>query len=302
MIGLGILGRALLLAAGMALAGGVNAQQAAPTTKVTKPGSKPAAKAVSKPAPAELEPKAMEILKAMSAKLAAAKAMSFTAVVTYESPSRLGPPLAYTTTSDVVMQRPDKLRVITPGDGPASEFYYDGKSMMAFAPAENLVAVAAAPPTIDATLKAAFDTAAIYFPFSDVVVADPYQGIAEGLKVAFYIGQSKVIGGVTTDMVAFVNDNVLVQAWIGAEDKLPRMLRAIYRDDPQHLRHQMELSNWKLDPVLAADVFTSSKAANAMKIAFAAPTQPTQSLKPPAKAKSAAKPVAAAKSTAAAKP
>ena len=52
------------------------------------------------------------------------------------------------------MQRPEKL-VITPGDGPASEFYYNGKSMMAFAPAENLVAVAATPPTIDATLKAA---------------------------------------------------------------------------------------------------------------------------------------------------
>jgi hypothetical protein len=32
--------------------------------------------------------------------------------------------------------------VITSGDGPASEFYYDGKVMMAFEPAANLVAVA----------------------------------------------------------------------------------------------------------------------------------------------------------------
>jgi hypothetical protein len=35
--------------------------------------------------------------------------------------------------------------VITLGDGPASEFYYDGKAMMAFAPGENLVAVARRP-------------------------------------------------------------------------------------------------------------------------------------------------------------
>src|SRR6185295_6512005 len=113
----------------------VGAQQAAspatPAAKATK-AAKPAAKAAAKPAPAELEPKAMDILKAMSAKLAGSKAMSFTAVVTYESPSRLGPPLAYTTSSEVVMQRPDKLRVVTAGDGPASEFYYDGKVMMAF--------------------------------------------------------------------------------------------------------------------------------------------------------------------------
>jgi hypothetical protein len=294
MIGFDAIGRAMLLAAGLLLATTVAAQQAAPATKATK-SPKPAAKAAAKPAPPELEPKAMDILKAMSAKLAGAKAMSFTAIITYESPSRLGPPLSYTTISDVVMQRPDKLRVITPGDGPASEFYYDGKAMMAFAPAENLVAVAPAPPTIDAALKAAFDAAAIYFPFSDVVVSDPYQGIADGLKVAFYIGQSKVIGGVTTDMVAFVNENVLVQVWIGADDKLPRMLRAIYRDDPQHLRHQMELTNWKLEPAVAADAFTSAKAAAATKIAFAAPTLPAAGLKPPAKGKVAAKAQPAAK-------
>jgi len=295
MIGIESFKRALWLVAGIALAAGVDAQQTNPAPNAAK-SAKPAAKAAAKPAPPELEPKAVDVLKAMSAKLAGAKAMSFTAIVTYESPSRLGPPLAYTTSSEVVMQRPDKLRVITAGDGPASEFYYDGKAMMAFAPADNLVAVASAPPTIDGALKAAFDTAAIYFPFSDVVIADPYQGIADGLKVAFYIGQSKVIGGITTDMVAFVNDNVLVQVWVGTDDKLPRMLRAIYRDDPQHLRHQMELTNWKLEPTLAADAFASAKAAAATKIAFAVPSAPAPGLKPPAKAKAAAKAPPAPKS------
>jgi hypothetical protein len=74
-----------------------------------------------------LEPKAIELLKAASNRLAAAHTMSFTTVVIEESPSRMGIPLAYTTKSDVVMQRPDKLRVITLNDGPASEFYYDRK-------------------------------------------------------------------------------------------------------------------------------------------------------------------------------
>ena len=158
---------------------------------------------------------------------------AFTAVISYESPSRLGPPLVYTTKSEVTLQRPDKLRVITPGDGPASEFYYDGKTMMAFEPAANLVAVAEAPPTIDAALKAAYDSAAIYFPFTDVIVADPYKGIADGLKLAFYIGQSRVVGGTTTDIVAIVNNWVFEQIWIGAEDKLPRKVRAVFLADPR---------------------------------------------------------------------
>ncbi|MEO8752092.1 MAG: DUF2092 domain-containing protein [Casimicrobiaceae bacterium] len=273
-----------LLAAGVFAATSVNAQQQPKpqTTKRAKSASKEQVRAVE----LTLEPKALELLKAASDRLAAAHSMHFTAVVSYESPSLLGPPLVYTTKSDVVMQRPDKLRVITSGDGPPSEFYYDGKTMMAFAPSENLVAVADAPPTIDAALKAAFDSAAIYFPFSDVIVADPYRDIADGLKVAFYIGQSQVVGGATTDMIAYANADVFVQAWIGAEDKLPRRLRAIYRNDAAQLRHDMELSNWQLDVDLPADAFGSSKATVATRIEFERPDpQLPQSAQTPPKGK-----------------
>src|SRR5215468_1926899 len=265
------LGIALLLVAA------VTEAQAAPP-KRTK-----ASKTAVPAAQLTLEPKAIDILKAASSRLAAAKSMRFTAVVSYENPSLLGPPLIYTTKSDVVVQRPDKLRVITSGDGPPSEFYYDGKMMMAFAPAENLVAVADAPPTIDGTLKAAYDSAAIYFPFSDVIVADPYADIADGLKVAFYVGQSQVAAGTTTDIVAYANNDVFVQAWIGAEDKLPRMLRAVYRNDPAQLRHQMELSNWQLDLSIPPDVFGSEKAAAATHIAFERPDSMPPRFKPPPK-------------------
>ncbi|MBI3797842.1 MAG: DUF2092 domain-containing protein [Deltaproteobacteria bacterium] len=255
----------------LVVATGAVAQDAPPKAKKPSPAAK-----VPSPPPVlapdfTLEPKAIDILKAACSRLAAAKSMAFTAVVSYESPSRLGTPLIYTTKSDIALQRPDKLRVITSGDGPASEFYYDGKVMMAFEPAANLVAVAAAPPTIDATLQAAYDAAAIYFPFTDVIVTDPYQDIAEGLKLAFYIGQSQIVGGTTTDMIAYANDNVFVQMWVGAEDKLPRMLRAVFKNDPARMRHQMELSNWQLDTPVAAEAFTSAKAGSAAHIKFARP-------------------------------
>jgi hypothetical protein len=169
--------------------------------------------AVTKPASADsgpaLERKAIEILKATSNRLAAAHSMTFTAAVSYESPTRQGPPLVYATQSEVTMVRPDKLRVITPGDGPPSEFYYDGKIMMAYAPEENLVAVADAPPNIDATLEAVFQGAGIYFPFTDVIVADPYRDISDGLSLAYYVGQSRVVAGITTDIIAYVTNGLL---------------------------------------------------------------------------------------------
>src|SRR5271156_5727274 len=142
---------ATALALGVFLTGQVclNAQNAPQSTK-------PAA-----PEALTLEPKAIEIIKAASARLAAAHTLSFTAVETFESLSRQGAPLVYANKSEVILQRPNKLRVVLSGDGPASEFYYDGKTMAAYAPAENLLAVADAPATIDATLEAAFRSAAI---------------------------------------------------------------------------------------------------------------------------------------------
>jgi hypothetical protein len=276
----GFRGWALLLALDVLLAAaGAEAKDTHRATKRSKPVKTPSEAT----APA-LEPKAIDLLKAACSRLAGTKSMAFTAVLSYESPSRLGPPLVYTTRSEVTLQRPDKLRVISPADGPASEFYYDGKTMMAFEPAANLVAIADAPPTIDAALQAAYDSAAIYFPFTDLIVADPYADIADGLKLAFFIGQSKVVGGTTTDMIAYANDDVFVQAWIGADDRLPRMVRAVYRNDPSRLRHQMELSNWQLDAGVSADAFASTKAGAATHIKFARPDpQLPPGLKPPVK-------------------
>ncbi len=281
--------RVTVVALGVCLAASGNAQQTPKTQQSQqsqKAAAKPSAKAAAPTVQAGLEPRAIDILKAASARLAAAKSMSFTAVVSYESPSRLGPPLVYSTRSEVTLQRPDKLRVITLGDGPPSEFYYNGKTMTAFAPAENLVAVSDAPPTIDAALQVAFNTGAIYFPFTDVIVADPYKDIADGLKIAFYIGQSGVVGGTTTDMVAYVTGDVFVQAWIGTQDKLPRRIYAIYLNDPARLRHVLELSNWELDAAVPANAFASANADGAAHIAFARPDDAdAPGMKPPPRSK-----------------
>jgi hypothetical protein len=265
-------GMTLLLAFAMVVFLAVSGN-AGETKKVPKAAKPP--KSMSKKAhPAlqlTLEPKALDLLKAASSRLAAARTLSFTAVATHETPSRLGPPLLNMVKGEVILQRPDKLRVITPGDGRAFEFYYNGKTMMAYAPVENLVAVADAPPTIDAMLPEAHRLAAVSFPFADLISADPYKGLEPRLKVAFYIGQSHIVGGTTTDIVAVGNDTAFAQLWIGAEDHLPRMIRLLYLDDPLALRFQVEYSNWELDHAFPADVFESSKASSAPRIAFSRP-------------------------------
>jgi hypothetical protein len=262
--------RSAVRALSLALALSLGAAAAFGQAPSPAPKKKAAAKAPTPaPAPAPpLESKAIEILKASCDKLAEAKSMSFTALGAYEVPSLLGPPLIYGRIYEVQLQRPSQLAVLTVADGPRTEFYDDGKVMMSFHPAENLVAVAEAPPTIDGALKKLYEIGGTYFPFTDIVVANPWKDLESGLKVAFYVGSSNLVGGVTTDVIAYESYGVFVQMWIGADDKLPRMARAQYHDDPLQLRQSVQFTNWQLNPAIGDGAFTTARAAGADRIAF----------------------------------
>ena len=242
---------------------------------VAAPVAAPAQNAPAAPAPAApapvMEPKAIEVLKAAGAKLAAANTLQFTAVSTYERAATNGQPLYYSLVHNVTVQKPDRMRVITPGDGTPDEFYYDGKTMMAYVPSTNLVAVADAPSTIDKLIDEAWDKAAIYFPFQDIIASDPFAELSKTLKSAFYVGRSIAVGGVATDMVAVAGDDVAAEVWIGVDDHLPRLVRVVYANEPAHAHYQTEFSNWKLNEPVPPDAFTSEKAAKATHIDFAPP-------------------------------
>ena len=247
------------------LAGSVLAQGAA-----APKSPRPAAKAKAK-VPLLIEQRAIDLIKATSTRLASAKGVGFTAIVDIEYPSKLGPPLAFPVRYDVAMQRPDKLRVLQSGAGPANEFYYDGKAILAYAPEANVVAVADAPPTLEAALKFAYDKAAIYYPFTDLLLPDPYAAMTDKVLHAFYIGASGAVGGVPTEAVAWATNDVFIQMWVGTEDKLPRRIRAMFASDPLKLRHDMQLSNWQIEVNHAADTFASQKAQSAQRITFGKP-------------------------------
>ena len=90
----------------------------------------------------------------------------------------------------------------------------------------------------------------------------------EGLTSAFVIGQSKLVGGTTTDMVALANDHVQAQIWIGSDDKLPRQLWLTLTHAPQKPLRMTEFSDWKLDQPID---MTPPNTQSAEKIDFARP-------------------------------
>ncbi|WP_198017215.1 DUF2092 domain-containing protein [Methylocapsa acidiphila] len=253
-----------------------------------KPAADVAAPVASeKPAPAPsdpdhpaIEPAALALLKASSERLAQAKSLSFVARGAFDVPARNGQPLFYLTRSEVLLVRPNKLRVIVPGDGPPTEFYFDGKEAAVFTPYADLIASAQVPGTLDQALEALYQKAGVYFPFVDFIVSDPYKALTDGLTSAFVIGQSKLVGDTTTDIVSISDPQVHLQIWIGTEDKLPRLIWATSADGPDKPRHSIEFSDWKLDGEDAEDAeFAPRTTASTRRIPFARPDA-AQSAKP----------------------
>lgn len=143
---------------------------------------------------------------------------------------------------------------------------------MAYVPSQDLVAVADAPPTIDEMLASAWDRAGMHFPFADVIVSDPCDVFDEGMKSAFYVGQSTVVGGVKTDMIALTLNHAQGEMWIGADDHLPRTIRTSYPNEPGRSSYETDYSDWRLGASVDASTFTSDKAAAAKRIAFQPPS------------------------------
>jgi hypothetical protein len=89
--------------------------------------------------------------------------------------------------------------------------------------------------------------------------------------LAFVVGQSKVVGDTTTDVIVVANEAVQMELWVGAEDKLPRMARATFFDEPGNYRHSVTFSDWRLDGPVQPESFTPKAPQTAARMPFARP-------------------------------
>jgi hypothetical protein len=254
------------------------------TQETPAPPSAPAQEAPQTPEPAAppsrpetalapiMEPRALDRLKRMSTTLSAAKALTYRSRSTVEVPANTGQFVTLFATSDVALQRPNKLGVHVTGEVPNFDFYYNGTTITAFAPQKQVYSVANAPATIDAALKFIMDKAGIQFPSADVMYSDPYAMLTKELTSAFVVGPATV-DGVACEHLAFIGPGVHWEIWIDSgKSALPRRLVVTYTEVQNFPRFLVEFSDWNLQPKLAASRFVFQKPSNAKQIEFSSPT------------------------------
>ncbi len=216
-----------------------------------------------------VDPKALEQLQRMSNSLSSAKAFTYTSRSVVEVPSKTGQFLTLFSDAQVALQRPDKLRARLGGEAPAFDFYFNGKTVSAFAPATKVYSMTKAPATIDAMLPELEDETGIRFVTAPLMFSNPYKVLTRGLSSAVVVGPVWV-HGVACIHLAFCSPGVNWEIWVetGAE-ALPRRLAVTFTDRPNCPRTIVEFSKWNLSPWLRAQDFHFHPPAQAKEIPFA---------------------------------
>jgi hypothetical protein len=211
---------------------------------------------------------ARKILKAMSDYVASQKVISLTydsdiEVLTVELQK-----LQFTSSGQLMLSRPDRLRATRTGGYADVEFILDGKTFTVHDRENGAFAQAAAAGSVDQTIGRLRDEHFIEAPGADLLLSNSYATLTENVIQATHIGQG-VIDGVECEHLAFRTNDTDWQIWIetGARP-VPRKYVITSKGVTGAPQYTLRIKEWKTDAAIAANTFTFSPPATAKKLDF----------------------------------
>ena len=215
-----------------------------------------------------VDPEALKMLRRSTDYVASARQFSLDNDSSIEVVLSTGQKLQFDHRVALTVQRPDKMYAERVGELISQSFSYDGKSLTVNLPDQKVYASAAVPPTIDGMLDVARDKLDVVAPGADLVYANAYQRLTEGLTSAFVVGKA-FVGGARCDHIAFRNAEVDWQIWIQDGDlPLPRKFVITSKRMAGSPQFESVLSNWNLAPNVSAATFAFTPPAGAQRVEF----------------------------------
>lgn len=168
----------------------------------------------------------------------------------------------------VTVKRPNKLHAQRQGELSGQSFYYDGKTLSLYIPADRVYATVAAPGTIEAMLGFAQSALGLVIPAADLMYRDAYPLLMEGVTSARVIDKTD-IGGVSCSHLAFSRPGVDFQIWI-ADSGAPLPCKYVVTDTgtPALLSVSMVMSDWAVNQPAPADEFSFVPPAGTQAVPF----------------------------------
>jgi hypothetical protein len=223
---------------------------------------------VARAQPPDVDPEAPKILRRMTDYLGSLQQFTVDTQTTVEVVLTSGQKLQFDTVASVMVRRPDKLRSERKGDLVSQTFYYNGKTLTIYNPADKYYATLPAPATLDEMLHFARESLGIVAPSGDLVYSNAYELLTQTVTSAIVVGKA-VIAGVKCDHVAFSRPDVDFQLWVAEGDKpLPRKYVITTKDVPEQPQSVMVMTNWNVSPNLTDARFTFVPPQGATQVDF----------------------------------
>jgi hypothetical protein len=203
-----------------------------------------------------IDPEADSILKSMSAYLATTKAFTLNAEVALEVMMRNGQKLQRVSSETLAVQRPSRLRIRLKGVVADAEFIFDGKTLILYGKKPNAYVQREVSGTIDDAIRAIESETGVSAAGADLLFADPYAILSEGVESSVYLGTAYV-DGIECHHLAFREDEFDWQLWVRTGDQ-PLPMRYVITSTWLTGAPQLEVSmrDWNTSPQLTDRQFT----------------------------------------------
>ena len=215
---------------------------------------------------------AAKILKAMSDYVTAQKSISISFDSDIEVVTSDLQKIQFTSSGQVLLNRPDKIRVTRTGGYADVELVFDGKTVTLLGKNVNAFAQADAPGTVDQLIDGIRDQYNVSMPGADLLLSRVYDELTTDVLDAKHIGQG-VIDGVDCEHLAFRGPDVDWQLWV---ETGARPIPHKYVITSKHVtgapQYTLRVKEWKTDAPAGADAFVFKPPADAKKVEFAALT------------------------------
>ncbi len=156
-----------------------------------------------------------------------------------------GQPLHIFHKLDVVVRRPDRLRVTATGDDGTTKLFYDGKTVALYRPEKNKYASEAVPGTIQGMMQEVMGRLQVNFPLADFLSDAPNKAFLTGATSGREVNTVTIDGADYRHLVFAQPGGIELELWVGkTEQALPRRLIMTYRSLPGQPSFIAEFSKW----------------------------------------------------------
>jgi hypothetical protein len=224
-----------------------------------------------------------ELVQQMSAKLAAAKALTVTTTETRELVRASGRKETVSQTGTYSLRRPDRFYARMTG-GLGLEAWYNGKIVTIASHPEKVFAQAPMPDTVDRTLDALAERYDMALPLGDLFYGSAEKALLADTTTGGYVGVENV-GQTPCAHLAFKDTGVAWELWLPREgDPLPKRFKVVQSRRTGAPAVDVTFTEWNLAPQLADATFVPKVPADFEGIAVVQRAAAIKNNPPPAAA------------------